>query len=66
MKNFFNTCQRRMNPWVLGVIILGIIGLLIFVPVIGVVGLIAALPLIGCVGMCGVMAFMMKNKKKRE
>ena len=64
MNKFFNTCRRCINPWFLGVIIVGVIGLLIFVPIIGVASLIAVLPLIGCVGMCGVMAFMMKDKKK--
>lgn len=64
MKNVFNTCRRCINPWVLGVIIVGIISLLVFVPILGVASLIAALPLLGCVGMCGAMAFMMKDKKK--
>lgn len=64
MKNFFNTCQRCINPWVLGVVIVGVMGLLIFVPIIGVASLVVALPLIGCTVMCGAMAFMMKDKKK--
>lgn len=66
MNNFFNSCRRCLNPWVVGVIILVVIGLMIFAPIIGVAGLIAALPLIGCTVMCGAMAFMMKGKKKDE
>lgn len=66
MNNFFTTCRRCLNPWVVGLIIIVVIGLLIFVPILGVASLIAALPLLGCVGMCGAMAFMMKGKKKGE
>ncbi len=61
---FLISCKRCLNPWVFGAIIVGVVALLIFVPILGVASLIAALPLIGCVGMCGVMAFMMKDKKK--
>lgn len=64
MKNFFSTCRRCLNPWVIGLIIVGAIGLFIIAPILGVASLIAALPLLGCVGMCGAMAFMMKDKKK--
>ena len=64
MNKFFNSCRRCLNPWVLGLIVVGVIGLLIFVPIIGVAGLVVAAPLIGCTVMCGVMAFMMKDKKK--
>lgn len=63
MSTFFNSCRRCLNPWVVGLIIVAVIGLLIFVPIIGVASLIAFLPLIGCTVMCGAMAFMMKDKK---
>jgi len=66
MNNFFNTCRRCLNPWVLGVIVVGVVGLLMFVPIIGVASLIAVLPLIGCTVMCGAMAFMMRGDKKKE
>ncbi len=67
MNNFFNSCRRCLNPWVVGIIIVVIIGLIIFVPFIGLAALIAALPLIGCTVMCGGMAFMlMKSPKKKE
>ncbi len=64
MNKFFNTCRRCINPWLLGVIIVGVIGLLIFVPIIGVAGLVVAVPLIGCTVMCGAMAFLMRDKHK--
>lgn len=67
MNKFFNSCRRCLNPWIVGLIIVVVIGLLIFVPIIGVASLIAALPLIGCTVMCGGMAFMMRgNKDKKE
>ena len=65
MNKFFNTCRRCLNPWVVGVIIVVVIGLIYFVPIIGVASLIAFLPLIGCTVMCGAMAFMMKDKKEK-
>lgn len=64
MNNFFNSCRRCLNPWVVGVIIVLIIGLIIFVPIIGVASLIVALPLIGCAVMCGAMAFFMGKDEK--
>ncbi len=63
MKNIFNICRRCINPWIFGVIVVGVVGLLIFVPVIGVASFIVALPLIGCTVMCGEMAFFMRGKK---
>lgn len=63
MNKFFNTCRRCLNPWVVGAIIVAIIGLIIFVPIIGVASLIVALPLIGCTVMCGAMVFFMGKKK---
>ena len=66
MNKFFNSCRRCLNPWVLGLIVVGVIGLLIFVPIVGVAGLVIAAPLIGCTVMCGAMAFMMKDKKKEK
>ncbi len=66
INTILKTCRRCLNPWILGVSVVGVIGLLIFVPIIGVAGLVVAAPLIGCTVMCGVMAFMMKGKKKGE
>jgi len=63
MNNFFNSCRRCLNPWVTGLIIIVVIGLLISVPIIGVATLIVALPLIGCTVMCGAMAFFMMRGK---
>ena len=63
MKNFFNSCRRCLNPWVIGVIIVSVIGLLLVVPIVGVTGLIVAVPLIGYTVMCGAMAFFMRGKK---
>ncbi len=65
MNKFFNSCKRCLNPWIVGVIIVVVIGLIIFVPIIGVASLIAVLPLIGCTVMCGGMAFMMKGHSKK-
>lgn len=62
MKNLFRSCRRCLNPWVVGLIIVGVIGLLIFIPIIGVASLVAVLPLVGCTVMCGAMAFMMRGK----
>lgn len=66
MNNFLKSCRRCLNPWILGLIVLIVIGLLIFVPIVGVAGLVVALPLIGCTVMCGAMAFMMKGHKKKN
>lgn len=66
MNKLFNSCRRCLNPWVVGIIVVVVIGLIIFVPIIGVVTLIAALPLVGCVVMCGVMAFMMRGEKHKD
>ena len=63
MNKFFSSCRRCLNPWVVGLMIVGVIGLLIFVPIVGAVSLITVLPLVGCTVMCGVMAFMMRGKK---
>ncbi len=66
MDKFFNTCRRCLNPWLVGLIIVVVIGLIIFVPIIGVTALIAVLPLVGCTVMCGAMGLMMmKNPKKK-
>lgn len=62
MNRFLNTCRRCLNPWVVGIIIVVVIGLIIFVPIVGDASLIVALPLIGCTVMCGAMAFMMGKK----
>lgn len=66
MNKFLNSCRRCLNPWVVGLIILAVIGLLIFVPIIGVASLVVALPLIGCTVMCGAMAFFMKGNNEKD
>ncbi len=66
MNKFFNSCRRCLNPWIIGLIIVVVIGLLIFVPIIGVGSLIVALPLVGCTVMCGAMAFMMHGGKDKK
>lgn len=66
MNKFINSCRRCLNPWVIALILIAIGALIYFVPIIGIASLIAFLPLIGCSVMCGVMAFMMKDKKKGE
>ncbi|MBI2327694.1 hypothetical protein HYU92_05250 [Candidatus Curtissbacteria bacterium] len=66
MNKFFNSCRRCLNPWMLGLIIVAVAGLLIFVPIIGVASLVAALPLLGCTVMCGAMAFFMKGHKSKD
>lgn len=63
MDKFFNSCRRCLNPWVVGAIIVAVIGLIFFIPIIGVASLIVALPLIGCTVMCGAMVFFMGKKK---
>lgn len=65
MNTFFNSCRRRLNPWVVGIILVVVVGLIIFVPIVGIVSLIVALPLVGCIVMCGTMAFMMKGHDKK-
>ena len=65
MNNFFKSCRRCLNPWVVGLIIIVIIGLLIFVPIIGVGSLLVVLPLVGCTVMCGAMAFMMRGHSEK-
>ena len=66
MNTFFNSCRRCLNPWIVGVITVVVIGLIIFVPIIGVASLFVALPLIGCAVMCGAMAFMMRGEKGKD
>lgn len=66
MNKFFNSCRRCLNPWGVGLIIVGVVSLLIFIPKVGAVSLIAALPLVGCTVMCGVMAFMMRGDKDKK
>ena len=63
MNKFFNSCRRCLSPWVVGVIIVAVIGLIIFVPIIGVASLIAILPLLGCAVMCGAMVIFAGKKK---
>lgn len=64
MNRFFNSCRRCLNPWVVGLILVVVIGLTIFVPLVGALSLVAVLPLIGCTIMCGVMAFFMRKDHK--
>lgn len=66
MNKFFNTCRRCLNPWVIGIVLIVIVGLIIFAPIIGVTTLIVALPLIGCTVMCGAMAFFMRGEKDKH
>lgn len=66
MDKFFNSCRRCLNPWVVGIIIVVIVGLIIFVPIIGVATLVVALPLLGCTLMCGAMAFFMRGGKEKD
>lgn len=63
MNKFFNSCRRCLNPWVVGIILVVIVGLIIFVPIVGVGTLIVALPLLGCAVMCGAMAIFAGKKK---
>lgn len=64
MNKFFNSCRRCLNPWVVGLIIAVIAGLIFFSPLAGAVSLVAVLPLLGCTLMCGVMALFMRENKK--
>lgn len=64
MNNFMKSCRRCLNPWVVGIIVVAVIGLIIFVPLVGAVSLVAVLPLLGCTLMCGVMALFMRGDKK--
>lgn len=66
MNNFMKSCRRCSNPWVVGIIVVAVIGLIIFVPLLGIVSLVAVLPLIGCTVMCGVMVFFMRKDKKEK
>jgi len=66
MNKLFNTCRRCLNPWIVGLIIVVVIGLIIFVPIIGVASFIVVFPLIGCTVMCGAMGFMMMKKPQEK
>ena len=66
MNTFLKSCRRCLNPWVVGLIILVIVGLIYFVPIIGFATLIAFLPLVGCAVMCGGMMFFMKKGHKED
>ena len=63
MNNFFKSCIRCLNPWVVGLIVVVTAGLIIFVPIAGAISLVAVLPLLGCTLMCGVMALFMRGNK---
>jgi len=63
MDKFLKSYRRCLNPWVIGLVILIIVGLIIFVPIIGIASLVAVLLLLGCTLMCGFMAFFMKEYK---
>ena len=65
MSSFFKSCRRCLNPWIIGLIIIVVVGLLIFVPIIGVASMIAVLPLVGCTVMCGFMALFMRGGKDK-
>lgn len=66
MNSFFKSCRRCLNPWVVGLIVVVVIGLLFFVPIVGVASLVVALPLVGCTVMCVVMTFMMKGHNEKD
>ncbi len=66
MDSFFKSCRRCLNPWIIGLIIVVVVGLLIFVPIIGAASLIVTLPLVGCTVMCGAMAFMMRGDRNKK
>lgn len=66
MDKFLKSCRRCLNLWVIGLIVMAVIGLFIFVPILGAVSLVAILPLLGCTLMCGVMALFMKGHKKDQ
>ena len=55
-------CQRCLNPWMIGGILVIAVALLILIPILGVAALLTALPLVACTVMCGSMVFMMKKK----
>lgn len=54
-----------MNPWIVGLILMVVIGLIIFVPLAGAISLVAVLPLLACTLMCGAMAFFMRGNKEK-
>lgn len=64
MNSFIKSCRRCLNPWTIGLILIGIGALIYFVPIIGFASLIAFLPLAGCGLMCVVMAFFMKGDER--
>ncbi len=66
MNKFLNTRRRCLNPWILGLIVIAIIGLIIFIPIVGFATLLVALPFIVCAIMCGSMVFMMGKTPKKE
>lgn len=65
MSKFLNVCKRCLNPWIVGIIVMAIAGLIVVKPIIGVPALIAVLPIIGCTVMCAGMAFFMREKKDK-
>ncbi|GEM_PF-1937477 len=62
----FNSCRRCLNPWIVGIILVLVVGLIIFTPIIGVATLLVALPLAGCTVMCGAMGYMMVKRPKKK
>jgi len=66
MNKFFNTCRRCLSPWMIGVVLVIIVGLIYFIPILGVATLVVVLPLIACTVMCGGMAFMMMKSPKEK
>ncbi len=65
MSKLLSVCKRCLNPWIVGIILIVIAGLIVIKPIIGVPALIATLPLIGCTVMCVGMAFFIRGKKER-
>lgn len=66
MNNFFNSCRRCLNPWVIVAGFLIIAVLIYFLPILGFATLLAFLPLAGCVVMCGGMMLFMKKGHKED
>jgi len=65
MNKLLTSCKRCLNPKIVVLLIIVIIGLTIIIPTIGVASFIVALPFLGCTIMCGAMAFFMRGNKNK-